>query len=76
MQAVVSFLCGLLFLAIAILGAIAFIATGQGFGALFFSGGFLVGAAAWFFAAAQARGIKVGSLSEAWRAVFGRGSDG
>jgi hypothetical protein len=75
MKAVLPFFFGLLFVGIAILGSVAFVATGQWFGAVFFSGGFLVGAVAWFAAAAQARGMKLGSLSEAWRAVFGRASE-
>jgi hypothetical protein len=75
MQAAISFFCGLLFLGIAILGFVVFLTQGDALGALFFSGGFLVGAVAWFAAAAHALGIKLGSLPEAWRAVFGRGSD-
>ncbi|MGQ0803144.1 MAG: hypothetical protein ACT4PI_04705 [Actinomycetota bacterium] len=75
MQAVIAFFFGLLFLAIAILGFVVFLSEGDAFGALFFSLGFLAGSAIWFFAAAHARGIKLGSLSEAWRVVFGRGSD-
>jgi hypothetical protein len=75
MQAVIPFLCGLLFLGVAIVGLVAFLSMGEAFGALFFSFGFLVGSAAWFAAAAHARGMKLGSLSEAWRAVLGRGSD-
>ncbi|MGI8795492.1 MAG: hypothetical protein ACR2IR_02705 [Acidimicrobiia bacterium] len=76
MQAVVSFCCGLLFLGIAILGFVLFLTQGDALGALFFGLGFLVGAAAWFGAAAHARGIKFGSLFEAWRAVWGRSEPG
>lgn len=75
MQAVLAFFFGLLFLAIAILGFVVFLSEGDAFGALFFSLGFLGGSAIWFFTAAHARGIKLGSLSEAWRAVFGRRPD-
>jgi hypothetical protein len=74
MKAVLPLFFAALFVAIAILGSVAFIATGQWFGAVFFGGGFLAGAGAWFAAAAQARGVKLASLSEAWRAVFGGGS--
>ena len=76
MHAVVAFLCGLLFLGIAILGFVAFLSQGDAFGALFFSLGFLVGSAVWFGVAAHARGIKLGSLPEAWRAVWSRSEPG
>ena len=75
MQAIVPFLCGVLFLGIAILGFVLFLSQGDALGALLFSLGFLVGSAVWFGVAAHAAGIKLGSLPEAWRAVFGRGSE-
>jgi hypothetical protein len=75
MQAAMSFFFGLLFLGIAILGFVLFLSEGDALGALLFSLGFLVGSAAWFGAAAHARGINLGSLPDAWRAVFSRDSE-
>jgi hypothetical protein len=75
MQAIVPVLVGCLFLAIAVLGFVAFLVGGDTLGAIFFSLGFLVGSAAWFAVAAKVRGVKLGSLPEAFRAVFGRGSE-
>jgi hypothetical protein len=76
MQAIVPVLVGFLFLAIAVLGFVVFLVGGDTLGAIFFSLGFLVGSAAWFAVAAKVRGIKLGSLPEAFRAVFGRSSEG
>jgi hypothetical protein len=74
MQAGIAFLCGLLFVGIAIFGFVGFLAGGDVFGAVFFSAMFLGSSLIWFGVAAHARGIKLGSLPEAWRAVWGRGS--
>ena len=76
MQAILPLLIGFLFLGIAVFGFVLFLVTGDTWGAVFFSLGFLVGSLAWFAAAAKARGIKLGSLPDAFRAVFGRGSEG
>ena len=75
MPVVFPMLIGFLFLGIAILGFVVFLSAGDTLGALFFSLGFLVGAGAWFAVAAHVKGVKLGSLPDAFRAVFGRGNE-
>jgi hypothetical protein len=75
MQVAVPFFCGLVFLGVAILGFVVFFTGGDTLGAIFFSLGFLVGSAAWFGVAAKVKGVKLGSLPDAFRAVFSRGSE-
>ncbi len=71
---VVFLMAGLLFVLGGVAGFVAFLHEGDQFGAWFFLLMFLGGSVGFFVGAAASFGVRlpIGSLREAWRAVFSR----